>query len=107
MAVYLGTAGWPIPQDMRSEFAEGWSLLEKYGHVFNAVEINSTKLNRQITHDLRLRCTLLDLEETLTPILSLRNRFGCLRVQLTPSLSFDQVAAAAKGKTETLSAVFS
>jgi uncharacterized protein YecE (DUF72 family) len=114
--VYIGTAGWQLPKEIREPEAEG-SQLEQYARVFNAVEINSTfyrphrpatferwaasvpstfrfavKLHRGITHEQRLRVTDEVLLSFLGMVSHLGDRLGPVLVQLPPSLPFDAVA---------------
>ncbi|MGI8840910.1 MAG: DUF72 domain-containing protein [Caulobacteraceae bacterium] len=110
----VGTAGWGIPRAAAAAFAGGGSLLERYGRVFGAVEINSTfrrvhrketferwagavgadfrfsvKFPKAITHEARLRGVEEPLEAFLAATAGLGARLGPLLVQLPPSLAFD------------------
>ena len=116
--VRVGTAGWSIPNEIRSQFAQGDSLLQRYATRFNAVEINSSfyrshraktyekwasevppeflfavKLPRSITHHAKL----LDIDELLKQfageVEGLDSKLGCVLVQLPPSLEFNQLHA--------------
>ena len=40
--IRIGTAGWSIPKEHAAAFPVAGSHLERYGAVFNAVEINSS-----------------------------------------------------------------
>lgn len=117
---YIGTAGWGIPRAEQAHFPPGDSQLERYAKVFPAVEINSTfyrshraatferwaatvprafrfsvKLPRTITHDRRLTGSGKLLDAFLEDLAPLRDRLGCLLVQLPPSLTFDARVARA------------
>lgn len=117
-SVKVGCAGWSLPRDTWPEFPPEGSHLERYAARFNAVEINSSfyrphqpstyarwadavqahfrfsvKLPKAITHELRLRhCDAL-LDTFLEQAGCLGDKFGCLLVQLPPSLAFDVEAA--------------
>lgn len=127
--IHVGTAGWSIPRAEQPSFPVGSSHLVRYAQVFSAVEINSTfyrshraatferwaasvprtfrfsvKLPRAITHDQRLvKCAPL-LDEFLAQVAPLGARFGCLLVQLPPSLVYEPRAA--RGFLEVLRARF-
>ncbi len=117
--ILIGTAGWPIPFDLRNEFPSAGTLLERYGQVFNAVEINSSfygahrrttyerwassvpdafrfsvKMPKQITHELRLRNTDAQLDRFCNEIGVLGQKLGAILIQLPPSLAFDRQIAA-------------
>ena len=87
--VRIGTAGWSIPKEHSAPFPVQGSHLERYGAVFNAVEINSpfyrphrtatyerwaasvpedfrfaVKIPKAITHECRLK----DAGERLDPL---------------------------------------
>jgi uncharacterized protein YecE (DUF72 family) len=116
--IMVGCAGWSLSSAVQPRFPAEGSHLERYAHVFPAVEINSSfyrphkpstyarwrdsvppgfrfslKLPREITHERRLR----DIDEPVAVFLDaashLADRFGCLLVQMPPSLAFDQAAA--------------
>jgi uncharacterized protein YecE (DUF72 family) len=114
METYIGTAGWCIPKGLRDYFPEGDNLLWRYSRVFNAVEINSSfykhhksstyerwrdevpenfrfsvKLSRHLTHELKLQVSEHDFDLALQPLFELKEKLGCLLVQLPPSLMFD------------------
>lgn len=40
--IRVGTAGWGIPREAAAAFPGEGSVLERYGRVFDAVEINTT-----------------------------------------------------------------
>lgn len=112
--LYVGCAGWSLPQVFRDRFPTDGSHLQRYAQVFNAVEVNSSfyrthlpstyrrwasavpaefrfsvKFPRTITHDAKLR----DCEGLLSTFLGgaeeLDTRLGCLLLQLPPSLFWD------------------
>ncbi len=114
----VGTAGWSVPRTSRDHFPAEGSQLERYASVFRAVEINSSfhrphqastyerwadsvpeyfrfsvKVPKAITHTNRLT----DFDEVLSRFLSeidgLRDKLGCILVQIPPSLEFDQEVA--------------
>lgn len=114
MGPRIGTAGWSVPRTLADRFATGDSGLERYAHVFNAVEINSTfyrahrpatlerwadavppgfcfsvKVPRAISHEAALAdCDGL-IDAFLHQIDSLGDALGPLLLQLPPSLAFD------------------
>ncbi len=110
----IGTAGWGIPRAVATAFPDDGSLLERYGRVFDAVEINSTfrrvhrketferwagavgadfrfsvKVPKAITHEARLRGAEELLEAFMAAAAGLGANLGPLLVQLPPSLAFD------------------
>jgi uncharacterized protein YecE (DUF72 family) len=116
--VFVGCAGWAIAGRFAADFPGEGTHLERYGQVFNAVEINSSfyrshmpktyakwrdgvppdfrfsvKMPRDITHFQRL----LDVEGALLQfgdeVSGLQEKLGCVLIQLPPSLRFDQIAA--------------
>ena len=112
--IRVGTAGWSIPSELKEEFPEGDSHLERYGRVFTACEINRTfkkmprdstferwaetvpedfrfsvKVSREITHDHRLEEVAEPVEAFLDGIHHLGDRLGPLLIQLPPSLEID------------------
>src|SRR5471032_108049 len=115
----IGCAGWSIDKDAAPRFPADGSHLERYAAVLNAVEINSSfyrphqaatyarwadsvpetfrfsvKLPRRITHELRLRDCWQELERFMGEVRQLKDKLGCLLVQLPPSLRFDDSVAA-------------
>ena len=40
--LFVGTAGWSVPQTSREKFPEAGTQLERYASVLKAVEINSS-----------------------------------------------------------------
>ncbi len=123
-AAYVGCAGWSLPRDAQRHFPAEGTHLARYAARFPAVEINSSfyrphrpatyarwavtvppgfrfsvKLPRSITHERRLT----DADSGLGPALdtflagpaALGPAFGCLLVQLPPSLAFDPTTAEA------------
>lgn len=112
--LYVGTAGWSIPREVKLHFPPGESLLARYAKVLPAVEINSTfyrphrastferwaasvprafrfsvKIPNTITHDQHLASSAKLLKTFLADLAPLGSRLGCLLVQLPPSLAFD------------------
>lgn len=112
--LFVGTAGWSVPQASREKFAETGTHLERYSSVFRAVEINSSfhrphraetyqrwassvpeyfrfsvKLPKTITHVARLVGFETELQRFLGEVAGLGNKLGCLLVQLPPSFEFD------------------
>ena len=113
-AIYVGSAGWSIPQACAPYFPDGGSHLERYAQVFNAVEINSSfyrthlpktyerwagsvpegfrfsvKFPRGITHEARLEDCHAALETFLAGVGRLGHKLGCLLLQLPPSLAWN------------------
>lgn len=111
----VGTAGWPLPADLRECFGAGGSLLERYATRLPGVEINSSfyrphqpatyarwaagvpagfrfsvKLPRAITHERRLVDAEAALGGFLTQVSHLGDKLGCLLVQLPPSLTLHE-----------------
>lgn len=118
MQVYIGTAGWTLPKEMKPRFPASGTHLERYARVFNAVEVNSSfyrdhraetyarwadsvppefrfsvKLSRDFIHKARLRIDTTLLRQNLSAIASLGSKWGALLVQLPPSLEFEREAA--------------
>ncbi|WP_046869161.1 DUF72 domain-containing protein [Microvirga massiliensis] len=112
--VRIGTAGWSIPKERSAPFRVRGSHLERYGAVFNAVEINSSfyrahqtatyerwtasvpedfrfavKIPKANTHERRLKDAGELLDRFLSEISGLLGpKLGPLLVQLLPSLGF-------------------
>lgn len=116
--LYIGTAGWGISSAASSNFPSEGSHLERYGRVLNCAEINtsfyrphqpatyarwadsvpgdfrfSVKLPRTITHELRLKQYTAELERFASEAGELKEKLGCVLVQLPPSLRFDASVA--------------
>ena len=116
--LHIGCAGWSMPVAHAASFADGGSHLERYGQVFNAVEINSSfyrphlpatyrrwatavpahfrfavKLPRTISHQAKLRDCAPLLEAFLAQVDALGEKLGCLLLQLPPSLAYDAAVA--------------
>ncbi|HYW50263.1 MAG TPA: DUF72 domain-containing protein [Gemmatimonadaceae bacterium] len=114
MTAFIGTAGWSLPREAQSHFPALGTHLERYAARFPAVEINSSfyrphrpetyarwaasvpatfrfcvKLPRTITHDARLVQAGPLLDDFLPGPAALGATFGCLLVQLPPSLGYD------------------
>lgn len=113
--VYVGCAGWSLPQAAALHFPSGDSHLSRYASRLPAVEINtsfyrphrlatyrrwaetvpahfrfSVKIPKSITHERKLNIEPGDLQAFLDEVTGLGDRLGCLLVQLPPSLRFDQ-----------------
>src|SRR3954449_13476072 len=105
--MWIGTAGWSIPKEHAAPFPPTRSHLERYGAVFNAVEINSSfyrphrratyerwaasvrdgfrfavKMPKAITHERRLRDAGELLNRFLSEVAGLGPKLGPLLVQL-------------------------
>jgi len=116
---HIGTAGWSISSAASHHFPSEGSHLQRYGSLLNSVEINSSfyrphqpatyarwadsvpdtfrfsvKLPRRITHELRLRDCWQELDRFMGEVMQLKDKLGCLLVQLPPSLRFDDGVAA-------------
>jgi uncharacterized protein YecE (DUF72 family) len=113
-SVRIGTAAWSIPKEHAAPFPVIGSHLERYGAVFNAVEINSSfyrphrtvtyerwaasvpegfrfavKVPKAIiTHECRLKDVHGLLDQFLSEVSGLGPKLGPLLVQLPPSLTF-------------------
>ncbi len=110
----VGCAGWSISSQHAELFGEGDSLLARYATRFDAVEINSSfyrshtaktyarwassvprgfrfsvKLQKTITHDMRLHGVGGALTKFVDEVTTLGSRLGGVLVQLPPSLAFD------------------
>jgi uncharacterized protein YecE (DUF72 family) len=117
--IFIGTAGWSIPQAAAPHFAGDGTHLQRYARVLRGAEINSSfhrahaaatyarwaaavptgfrfavKIPRTITHDAQLRATRPLLERFLAESAGLGRKRGPLLIQLAPSLAFDQRVAA-------------
>ena len=111
---FVGTAGWAIPADIRSQFPEEGSALERYAARFGGVEINSSfhrrhraatwvrwadsvppgfrfsvKVPKTMTHGARLVDCQPLIEEFAQDVAPLAEKLGVILVQLPPSLVFD------------------
>ena len=116
--ILVGCAGWSLSSAVASQFPGESSHLERYARVLPAVEINSSfyrphrpstyarwrdsvpagfrfsvKLPREITHIRRLNDIAQEIDVFLDAASNLGERFGCLLVQMPPSLAFDAGAA--------------
>jgi uncharacterized protein YecE (DUF72 family) len=117
-AVLVGCAGWSLSSAVSPQFPGEGSHLERYARVLPAVEINSSfyrphraatyarwrdsvpasfrfsvKLPKDITHVRRLNDVGQQIDDFLDAACHLGDRFGCLLVQMPPSLAFDAVSA--------------
>ena len=114
----IGCAGWSLSSAVAAQFPGEGSHLERYAQVLPAVEINSSfyrphraatyarwrdsvpaafrfsvKLPREITHVRRLHDIVQEIDVFLDAASNLGDRFGCLLVQMPPSLAFDAANA--------------
>jgi uncharacterized protein YecE (DUF72 family) len=114
MTLRIGTAGWTISREVREQFPDTGSGLERYAARFNAAEINTSfyrahrpdtwarwaasvpadfrfavKLPKAITHVARLVDCSGALREFADQITGLGERRGPILAQLPPSLAFD------------------
>jgi uncharacterized protein YecE (DUF72 family) len=112
----IGTAGWALPPDVRDQFDNGATQLERYASRFTCVEINSSfyrphrastyerwarsvpedfrfalKMPKEITHVRRLVDTDDDVDRFLEASSALGHKRDVLLVQLPPSLAYDVV----------------
>jgi len=118
--VFVGCAGWSVPRVVATRFPGEGSHLERYARVLPAVEINSSfyrphkpatyarwrdavpgqfrfsvKIPKEISHLRRLRDCAGPLADFLAEAGELREKLGCLLLQLPPSLAFDAPTAQA------------
>jgi uncharacterized protein YecE (DUF72 family) len=116
--MWIGTAGWSIPKEHAASFPTAGSHLERYGAIFNAVEINSSfyrphrretyerwaasvpadfrfaaKVPKAVTHEHRLTDAGDLLDRFLSEVGGLGPKRGPLLVQLPPSLPFQSGVA--------------
>lgn len=112
--VLIGCAGWGVPSAAQENFPSGGSHLQRYAAVLPAVEINSSfyrphrpatyarwrdsvpesfrfsvKMPKAITHELRLQNIDEPLARFVDEASNLKEKLGCLLVQLPPSLRYD------------------
>ena len=111
----IGTAGWSIPKQHAAPFPSEGTHLERYGAIFNAVEINSSfyrphrtatyerwaasvpedfrfavKVPKSVTHERRLKGTGDLLDQFVSEVGGLGPKLGPLLIQLPPSLAFQE-----------------
>lgn len=116
--ILIGCAGWSISAAYQHRFLKAGTHLERYAQVLPAVEINSSfyrphlsqtyarwresvpdafrfsvKLPRSITHEHRLNGAKEELLAFLNSIAHLKEKLGCLLVQLPPSLQYNDGVA--------------
>jgi uncharacterized protein YecE (DUF72 family) len=116
--ILVGCAGWSLSSAVAPQFPDEGSHLERYARVLPAVEINSSfyrphraatyarwrdsvpasfrfsvKLPKDITHVRRLHDVGQQIDDFLDAACHLGDRFGCLLVQMPPSLAFDAGSA--------------
>ncbi|MRV73819.1 DUF72 domain-containing protein [Duganella sp. FT92W] len=114
----IGCAGWSIPKSAAMAFPIGGTHLERYGAVFNSVEINSSfyrphqvqtyarwaasvpetfrfsvKAPRTMTHVHHLLEADAPMARFAGEVAGLGDKLGCVLLQFPPSLMFDAVAA--------------
>lgn len=107
MDIRVGTAGWSVTRQVSAQFPTGGSLLERYGAMFNAVEINTSfyrahkhatysrwavsvpksfrfgvKMPREITHERKLVSVGRPLDRFIAEARALGEHLGPLLVQL-------------------------
>jgi len=115
----VGCAGWSLPRAVQDEFPRDGSHLRRYAARLNCAEINSSfyrphqrttyerwaaavpddfrfavKMPRAITHDARLRGVAKQLDAFLDQATALREKLGCVLVQLPPSFAFERAPVA-------------
>ena len=108
----IGTAGWSIPKQHAAPFPSEGTHLERYGAIFNAVEINSSfyrphrtatyerwaasvpedfrfavKVPKSVTHERRLKDAGDLLDQFVSEVGGLGPKLGPLLIQLPPSLA--------------------
>lgn len=116
--LYVGCAGWALPQAVQPAFPAEGTHLHRYAGRFSAVEINSSfhrphapatyarwaasvpdgfrfavKAPKAITHERRLANAEDLLGEFLAQVSALGEKLGCLLLQLPPSLELDLATA--------------
>ncbi|HMH15411.1 MAG TPA: DUF72 domain-containing protein [Edaphobacter sp.] len=114
----IGTAGWSIPSQHATIFPSAGTHLERYSRILNCVEVNSSfyrshrlstwakwadsvpedfrfavKAPKKITHEVKLDCSLEQLQNFLQEAKILGPKLGPILFQLPPSFSFDQSRA--------------
>jgi uncharacterized protein YecE (DUF72 family) len=118
LTVRIGTAGWSIPKQHAAPFPSEGTHLERYGAIFNAVEINSSfyrphrtatyerwaasvpedfrfavKVPKSVTHERRLKDAGDLLDQFVSEVGGLGPKLGPLLIQLPPSLAFQEGVA--------------
>lgn len=118
MTLRIGTAGWTIPRDVRDQFPDAGTGLERYAARLNAAEINTSfyrphrpdtwarwaasvpadfrfavKLPKAISHVARLVDCSAPLAAFGEQVAGLGERRGPILVQLPPKLEFDAAVA--------------
>lgn len=113
-ALFVGCAGWSLPREQWPAFALQGTHLQRYASRLTAVEINSSfyrphrpdtyarwaqavpagfrfsvKVPKRMTHELRLQHCGAALDAFLEQCMQLREKMGCLLIQLPPSLTYD------------------
>jgi uncharacterized protein YecE (DUF72 family) len=114
----IGIAGWSIPKLLRRDESQEKSLLQQYGELFNATEINSSfyrphrfqtyqrwaasvpdnfrfsvKVPRLLTHERRLIAGPGEIRAFMAAVRGLADKLGVLLVQLPPRFVFDERVA--------------
>ncbi len=118
--LFLGTAGWAIPKELRERRSDSGSSLRRYSGLFAATELNSTfyrrhrvstfrrwrdsvpasfrfavKLPRAITHWAGLSAPRREVETFFDDLQGLGDKLGPVLVQLPASVHFEPRRAAA------------
>lgn len=118
--IQVGCAGWSLPREHWPEFAAQGTHLQRYATSLAAVEVNSSfyrphrsqtwqrwaesvppgfrfsvKMPKAITHECRLQSCEHLLDQFLAECFHLREKLGCILVQLPPSLIYDSTTAQA------------
>jgi uncharacterized protein YecE (DUF72 family) len=116
--IRIGCAGWNIPKQFAKHAISTGSHLERYSHLLNCSEINSSfyrphrnttwqrwrdsvptgfrfsvKMPRTITHEAKLNCDSQTLSLFLEQVSWLGDKLGPILMQLPPSLQFDSSRA--------------
>ncbi len=116
--IRVGCAGWNIPKQFATHTISTGSHLERYSHLLNCSEINSSfyrphrnttwqrwkdsvpaefrfsvKMPRTITHEAKLNCDSQTLSLFLEQVSCLEGKLGPILMQLPPSLRFDSSRA--------------
>jgi uncharacterized protein YecE (DUF72 family) len=116
--IRIGCAGWNIPKQFAKHAISTGSHLERYSHLLNCSEINSSfyrphrnttwqrwrdsvptgfrfsvKMPRTITHEAKLNCDSQTLSLFLEQVRWLGDKLGPILMQLPPSLQFDSSRA--------------
>ena len=118
MPIFIGTAGWSIPNAVADRFPAEGTALQRYAAILQVAEINSSfhrphristwerwrdsvpmhfrfsvKLPKQITHIRKLIDCSVELDVFLQEAQTLGDRLAVLLVQLPPKLAYDPTVA--------------